>query len=176
MDFMNKINEKLSEMNDISGKYENYQKKSHSEIIYHKPINSEQAKVAKSLKKGNSKLLILGTAVFAGVTVLSFMSEGDMGVNILLLLITIFLGFVTVKSLCSSVEVMTGIAVYKDCDIRHGRNNVSTYYVSVKPDNEENVIYTHIQISAGEYARVSEGTPIMVVKFGIDPQACIYSK
>ena len=52
-------------------------------------------------------------------------------------------------------------------------NTSRTYYVSVKPDSGEMVIYKDIRISYAEYNKVSEGTHVLVAKTGVSAEACV---
>lgn len=176
MNGFNNLSSNMNEMQNASARYADHQQKHANDIVYREPMNNEESSKA---KKMSAKLaLVTGgmTALFALITLGTIIGGKGMKGALLMAVLTAVLGFLTYKTISTKPQVMTGIVVFKgehSTGKATGKNTSRTYYVSVKPDSGEMVIYKDIRISYAEYNKVSEGTHVLVAKTGVSAEACV---
>ena len=167
----------VSNMQEVSAKYADHESKNASQIVYHEPADAKQASIAAAVRRKTAALFIVGAVVFTAFTVFAFVTGQSITAALVMAVLSAVLIFTVFRILSGTPQVMTGIAVFKYERIGSGsgtgKNTARTYLISVKPDSGERVIYKNIQISQKDYAKVAEGTPVLVVKTGATAQACI---
>ena len=167
----------MEHLQEVSAKYADHQQKNAADIVYRKAVSDAEAARALKMKRKLAAITGAATALFGLLTIVTIAGKKGVGGIVIMAALTLLLGFITYKSLSGEPQVMTGVAVFKQ---EHkgsgggaGKRTARIYSVAVKPDSGERVIYKGIRVSYAEYNKISEGTPVLVVKTGTTAEACV---
>lgn len=173
MGMINNFIDEVSHFQDLNSQYAGYESRTSSQIEFYPPTDSFQEKKAKSVRIKDGVFLFIFTVIFGIVGILCLVAkEKQIFVGIICLLIALFTGRCALSTFTSGNLVMTGYVVYKHSRRGSGRNKGRTYYVTVRPENGDYILYKDIQISKKDYHYVAEGSPVLVVKTGLSARAC----
>ncbi len=147
----------------LPAEYAEYLQTIPKEIVFHDPENEEQAKIAAKVKMKTVAFLVACSVVLWLLFIYVIASKNKFIVIFLMGVVTAAFTLTAISVIRKKTQVVTGRAVIKTKQRRHGKRKSYSYYVSVAVDEPEKAIYSNISVDKKDYEKIQEGSLILVV-------------
>jgi len=170
MNFANKLGEHFQHLQALGAKYADYQRININQMDLREPVNEYEKKIASKAKSENNLFSIIIIIAFAATLFFTIRSDAGLGLIILVSIISVLCIVLSIASLTKTAQVRTAIAIYKDYEYQSDSTS-KHYYITIIPDDGQKYMCLGVSVSEKDYEAITEGTPVLVVRVGLDAKA-----
>ena len=175
MDGFEKVSEFMGNMEDTALRYSEYKSVAVSSLDYHEVESEEQLGRIKKAGRKNSLVIVVVLVAFLLTGVFSII-KAEYAIGVVLILFSGLLVFLYLPGVFKKPMIKKGKAVWKQTrhtGSRHRNGYNRTYYVTVAFEKPEKMLCQLVQTSKEDYEKISEGTPVILVKKGYTYFVCV---